>query len=70
MKNLLNKKARIDFGLTSDPKNKQGETGIITHVKILDKEAYQDNEYGSAIVTIQFEDGITGLYDFGTFEIL
>ena len=32
MKNLLNKKARIDFGLTSDPKNKQGQIGTIIKV--------------------------------------
>lgn len=67
---MKNQKAQIDFSLTSDPKNKQGETGIITHVEILDNEGFQEQEYGSGIVTIQFEDGVIGKYDLGTFDLL
>lgn len=62
MKNLLNKKARIDFGLTSDPKNKQGETGTIIKVVEFDEE--------NADISIKFDDGEIGVYQQETFEIL
>lgn len=61
MKNLLNKKAQIDFGLTSDPKNKQGKIGTIIKVLEIDEE--------NADFSIMFEDGVIGVYQQGTFEI-
>lgn len=62
MKNLIGKKVKIDQFLTTDPFNKRGENGIVTDIKIIDEE--------SADVTIVFEDGVVGLYEYGTFEIL
>lgn len=62
MKNIKGKKVIIDRFLTTDPFNKRGETGVVTNVKIIDEE--------NADVTIEFEDGIIGLYEFGTFEIV
>lgn len=62
MKNLLNKKARIDFGLTSDPKNKQGQIGTIIKVVEFDEE--------NADISIKFDDGEIGVYQQGTFEII
>jgi hypothetical protein len=62
MKNLKGKTVKIDQFLTSDPFNKRGETGTITDVKIIDEE--------NADVTIKFEDGVIGLYEYGTFEIV
>lgn len=62
MKNLLNKKVKIDNFLTSDPFNKRGQIGTVTKVEEIDEE--------NADVTIQFEDGSTGLYQLGTFDIL
>ena len=62
MKNLLNKKVKIDNFLTTDPFNKRGQTGTVTNVLEIDE--------CNADVTIQFEDGSTGLYELGTFEIL
>lgn len=40
MKNLLNKSAQIDYSLTSDPISKQGETGIITQIEVIDQESF------------------------------
>jgi hypothetical protein len=62
MKNLKGKTVKIDRSLTSDPFNKRGKTGVITAVKIIDDE--------NADVTIEFEDGVIGLYQFGNFEIV
>lgn len=62
MKNLKGKKVMIDQFLTTDPFNKRGEIGIVTKIKIIDEE--------NADVTIMFEDGVVGLYQHGTFEIL
>lgn len=62
MKNLKGKTVKIDQFLTSDPYNKRGKTGIVTDIKIIDEE--------SADVTIKFEDGVIGLYEYGTFEII
>lgn len=62
MKNLKGKTVKIDQFLTSDPYNKRGKTGIVTDIKIIDKE--------STDVTIKFEDGVIGLYEYGTFEII
>ena len=62
MKNLKGKTVKIDQFLTSDPYNKRGETGIVTDIKIIDEE--------SADVTIKFEDGVIGLYEYGIFEII
>lgn len=61
MKNLKGKKVKIDNFLTSDPLKKQGQPGTIIKVKIIDEE--------NADVTIKFEDGISGVYQLGTFEI-
>lgn len=62
MKNIKGKTVKIDQFLTSDPYNKRGKTGIVTDIKIIDEE--------SADVTIKFEDGVIGLYEYGTFEII
>ena len=62
MKNLKGKTVKIDQFLTSDPYNKRGKTGIVTDIRIIDEE--------SADVTIKFEDGVIGLYEYGTFEII
>ncbi|WP_310560384.1 hypothetical protein [Flavobacterium sp.] len=62
MKNLIGKKVMIDQFLTSDPFNKRGEKGIVIDIKIIDED--------SADVTIEFEDGVIGVYEYGTFEIL
>jgi len=70
MKNLIDQKVQIDNFLTSDPFNKRGQIGTVIKVEVLDEESFQDFEYGSADVTIQFEDGSTGLYQLGTFDIL
>jgi hypothetical protein len=70
MKNLKGKKVMIDQSLTTDPFNKRGQVGIVTNVKVIDKESFKELEYGSAEITIEFEDGVVGIYDFGTFEII
>jgi len=62
MKNLKGKKVIIDRFLTTDPFNKRGEVGTITNVKVIDEE--------NADVTINFPDGIIGVYQYGTFEIV
>lgn len=63
LENLLKgKKVIIDNFLTTDPFNKRGEVGTITKITEIDEE--------SADVTIEFQDGIIGLYQFGTFEIV
>lgn len=62
MKNLKGKKVMIDRFLTTDPFNKRGEVGTVTNVKVIDEE--------SADVTIEFQDGVIGLYEYGTFEIV
>lgn len=62
MKNLLHKKARIDSFLTSDPYNKRGETGTIINVSIIDEDEYS--------VHVKFNDGVIGIYQSKTFEIL
>lgn len=62
MKYLLNQKVKIDNFLTSDPFNKRGQIGTVINVLEID----EDN----ADVSIQFEDGSTGLYQLGTFDIL
>lgn len=62
MKNLKGKKVIIDRFLTTDPFNKRGEVGTVTNLKIIDEE--------TADVTIIFEDGVVGLYEYGTFEII
>lgn len=70
MKNLLNQKVQIDNLLTTDPFNKRGQVGTIIEVEVFDEESFKDLEYGSADVTIQFEDGTIGVYQLGTFEIV
>lgn len=62
MKNLLNKKVKIDNFLTTDPFNKRGQAGTVINVLEID----EDN----ADVTIEFEDGSIGCYQLGTFEII
>jgi hypothetical protein len=62
MKDLKGKKVIIDRFLTTDPSNKRGEVGTVTDLKIIDEE--------STDVTIEFEDGVIGIYDYGTFEIV
>ena len=62
MKNLKGKKVMIDRFLTTDPFNKRGEVGTVTNVKVIDEE--------SADVIIEFQDGVIGLYEYGTFEIV
>lgn len=62
MKNLKGKKVKIDQFLTSDPFNKRGEEGIVIDIKIIDEE--------SADVTIEFEDGVIGVYENDTFEVV
>jgi hypothetical protein len=53
----LNTKVRIPSNLTSDPINKQGETGLV-------KSSDLDNE----IITVQFDDGKLGMYQFDVFK--
>lgn len=62
MKNLISKKVKIEQFLTTDPFQKRGETGTVIEVLEIDEE--------NADVTIEFEDGIIGMYQLGTFEIL
>ena len=62
MENLKGKKVIIDRFLTTDPFNKRGEFGIVSDVKIIDED--------SAEVTIKFEDGVIGVYDNDTFEVV
>ena len=62
MTHLLDKKAQIDNFLTNDPKNKQGEIGTIISIKEIDDEDYE--------FRIKFDDGVVGIYEQDTFEIL
>lgn len=62
MKNLKGKQVIIDRFLTTDPFNKRGEVGTVTNVKVID----EDN----ADVTIDFKDGVVGVYEYGTFELV
>jgi len=62
MKNLISKKVKIDNFLTTDPFEKRGEIGTIVGISEIDEE--------NADITIQFEDGVVGMYQLGTFEIL
>ncbi|WP_165764967.1 hypothetical protein [Flavobacterium davisii] len=52
-------KAQVLQFLTTDPKNKRGEIGIII------KTNEEDEVY-----TLLFEDGVTGLYSFDAVSIL
>lgn len=60
MENLIGKSVTIDNFLTTDPKNKQGQTGIIQNMEIYDEE--------NADFDILFDDGVVGKYQFGTFN--
>lgn len=60
MKNIIGKKVIIDQFLTTDPFNKRGKEGTVIDIKIIDED--------SADVTIEFEDGVIGLYQSNTFE--
>lgn len=62
MKNLRGKKVMIDRFLTTDPFNKRGEVGTVNNIKVID----EDN----ADFTIKFSDGILGVYQYGTFELV
>ena len=62
MENLKGKKVMIDKFLTTDPFNKRGEIGTVSDVIIIDED--------SAEVTIKFKDGVIGVYDNNTFEVV
>ena len=62
MKNLKGRKVMIDRFLTTDPFNKRGQIGIVINVKVIDEDDVE--------ITINFEDGVNGLYQYGTFEIV
>jgi hypothetical protein len=62
MKNLISKKVKIDNFLTTDPFEKRGETGTVVGITEIDEE--------NADVFIEFEDGVIGMYQLGTFETL
>lgn len=62
MKNLINKKVKVNPFLTYDPFNKSGEIGTVIKVNIIDEE--------NADVTILFNDGNIGNYQYGTFDIV
>ena len=60
MKHLIGKTVTIDNFLTTDPKNKQGQKGIIQKVEVYDEE--------NADFDILFDDGVVGKYQLGTFN--
>jgi hypothetical protein len=59
---MTTQKVTICAFLTTDPKNKQGRTGTIINIEVIDED---NSNY-----TIEFEDGVIGIYQSGTFEIL